>query len=830
LLNSPNVGGGFYVYFRKFGIGGIYDSIRYNGFANRTFTPGVGGTWIPLMMHRIDGVGLNAASVSIGADEKSGGFLRVDAIRMLRSQQRRDIEFGRRTIAFASGRVPEEFPEVTLGDSLIRPYRLYNLGYDTLTITNVEFFKTTGSTADAPRFFVKGYTPGTQIKVPPMTVNAQNQEVGGYYDLQLVFAPFQEEIVRDSMVITSNDDSEPKASIVLNGQGINYYFIMNASLGNTEPHFRAPTPGQGGVTTLPIYRETANGSWVNSTLAAVTYPIPGGNVSSRVNVGGTATLPHQAFYEFELPDLAFGRIPTDGNYILEYGGPAGSPNGYSLSQTIVTQSFGIRPDTGYYSGTTPSTHLWLQIGGSLKTFPMFPGGKITVEIARTAQTDAAGGVGVLRTDLLRVRKVPTGALIGVSRVAPDSLYFGEVNFRSPGGIDGKANKRVLTIGSRGEKALRVSQLRFRDGRFFRLAPAPALPFDLPAINGNYNLTIEFLPNKIAPYYRDTLEVYSNSSRQDTLLLVPMTGVGIGQSFVIHDDGIFNTEIAAVPFPGELYLSGWKSTNLKSWYVHAVNTSDSIGLGKTRRLLPIYANHAGWFEWYPLLPTASGSDSMLVRIFATVTANATNLSPAARYKVWSTGGRLTLDTTINQNGRAVTRQGVAEIDLGSHYILRGGRDAAGGAAVFGHIRVENDTSAVTAFYGAGTNIAKRDTFGLVADAVILRELEFPGTATGVDEVKDLPREYTLSQNYPNPFNPTTTVEFTLPERVGVSLKIYDILGREVATLLNGEEMNPGRYTVRWLGRTDYGIPVATGVYFYRIVAGGFVQVKKMVLIR
>jgi len=71
---------------------------------------------------------------------------------------------------------------------------------------------------------------------------------------------------------------------------------------------------------------------------------------------------------------------------------------------------------------------------------------------------------------------------------------------------------------------------------------------------------------------------------------------------------------------------------------------------------------------------------------------------------------------------------------------------------------------------------------------------------------------------------------LPERVGVSLKIYDILGREVATLLNGEEMNPGRYTVRWLGRTDYGIPVATGVYFYRIVAGGFVQVKKMVLIR
>ena len=830
IANSPNVGGGYYVYFRKFGIGGIFDSVRYNGYANRTFQPGVATTWMPLMMHRIDGVGDGAARVSIGADEKSGGFLRVDAIRLLRSRQRRDLEFGRRALGFTSERVREEFPEVTLGDSSLTPYRLYNLGYDTLKITNISFYKTSGSTASGPRFFVKGYTPGSTINIPPMTVNAQNQEVGGYYDMQLVFAPFQEEIVRDSMVITSNDDNEPNASIVMIGQGINYYFIMNASSGGQEPHYRAPAPGQGGVTTLPIYRETANGSWLNSTLAAVTYPIPGGNVSSRVNTGGTASLPHQAFYEFELPDLAFGRIPTDGNYIFEYGGPAGSPNGYSLSQTVVTQSFGVRPDTGYYSGTTAGDHLWLQIGGTLKTFPLFPGGKITVEVARTAQTDALGGVGVLRTDLLRVRKVPTGSLIGLSSAAPDSINFGEVNFRSPGGIDGKANKKVLTIGSRGEKALRVSQLRFRDGRFFRLAPSPALPFDLPAINGNYNLTVEFVPNKIQSSYYDTLEVYSNSSRQDTLLLVRVWGAGVGQSFVIHDDGVFNQEIAAVPFPGALYLGGWDKNNLKSWYVHAVNTADSIGLGKTRRLLPIYSNNSGWFEWYPLLPTASGSDSMFVRVFATVTANATNLSPAARYKVWSTGGRLTLDTTMNQNGRAVTRQGVAEIDLGSHYFLRGGRDAAGGAAVFGHVRVEDDTTAVTAFYGGGTNVAKRDTFGLVADAIILRELEFPGVATGIEEVKDLPREYTLAQNFPNPFNPTTTINFTLPERVGVSLKIYDILGREVATLLHGDEMNPGKYSVRWLGRTDYGVPVSTGVYFYRIVAGGFVQVKKMILLK
>jgi uncharacterized lipoprotein YddW (UPF0748 family) len=107
-----------------------------------------------------------------------------------------------------------------------------------------------------------------------------------------------------------------------------------------------------------------------------------------------------------------------------------------------------------------------------------------------------------------------------------------------------------------------------------------------------------------------------------------------------------------------------------------------------------------------------------------------------------------------------------------------------------------------------------------------------TVTSVPIMSDggIPTEFFLSQNYPNPFNPTTTILFSLPQQGRVELRIYDMLGREVATLLDGKEINPGNYRVQWNGRNQYGESVATGIYFYRIVAGGFIQSKKMILLK
>ncbi len=94
---------------------------------------------------------------------------------------------------------------------------------------------------------------------------------------------------------------------------------------------------------------------------------------------------------------------------------------------------------------------------------------------------------------------------------------------------------------------------------------------------------------------------------------------------------------------------------------------------------------------------------------------------------------------------------------------------------------------------------------------------------------LPRTFSLGQNYPNPFNPKTTIPFDVPTRSRVSVRIYDLLGRPVATLVDGNE-EPGTHSTTWSGRSDSGIPVASGVYICRMVAGTFSATSRILLVR
>lgn len=102
-------------------------------------------------------------------------------------------------------------------------------------------------------------------------------------------------------------------------------------------------------------------------------------------------------------------------------------------------------------------------------------------------------------------------------------------------------------------------------------------------------------------------------------------------------------------------------------------------------------------------------------------------------------------------------------------------------------------------------------------------------TSVEQDNELPTEFSLSQNYPNPFNPDTKINFSLSEASPVTLKIYDILGREVITLIN-DNYNAGSYSVNWDAKNSNGIKVVSGTYIYRIVAGNKVDVKKMILLK
>ncbi|SVE29219.1 uncharacterized protein METZ01_LOCUS482073, partial [marine metagenome] len=101
---------------------------------------------------------------------------------------------------------------------------------------------------------------------------------------------------------------------------------------------------------------------------------------------------------------------------------------------------------------------------------------------------------------------------------------------------------------------------------------------------------------------------------------------------------------------------------------------------------------------------------------------------------------------------------------------------------------------------------------------------------VDDPKSLlSYQYTLHSPYPNPFNPVTTLRYDLPEQTHVNITIYDMLGREVKTLVN-QTQDAGYRSVIWDATNDYGKPVSAGIYLYQIQAGEYMQTKKMVLLK
>jgi flagellar hook assembly protein FlgD len=104
-----------------------------------------------------------------------------------------------------------------------------------------------------------------------------------------------------------------------------------------------------------------------------------------------------------------------------------------------------------------------------------------------------------------------------------------------------------------------------------------------------------------------------------------------------------------------------------------------------------------------------------------------------------------------------------------------------------------------------------------------------TATAIED-RPLPNQFALHTNVPNPFNPQTTIHYDVPASgADVNISIYDVAGRLVRELAN-EQRAAGRWSVQWNGDDDRSQRVASGVYFYRMRAGSFVDTKKMVLLK
>lgn len=124
-------------------------------------------------------------------------------------------------------------------------------------------------------------------------------------------------------------------------------------------------------------------------------------------------------------------------------------------------------------------------------------------------------------------------------------------------------------------------------------------------------------------------------------------------------------------------------------------------------------------------------------------------------------------------------------------------------------------------GTGSTTADQTSNG--NDGTISGAIWVPGISSVKDEV-GFPKSYSISQNYPNPFNPSTTIRFQLPNSSIVNLKVYDVLGNEIVTLVN-EEKPVGEYEVEF-----NAAGLSSGIYFYKLNAGSFVETKKMILMK
>ena len=114
--------------------------------------------------------------------------------------------------------------------------------------------------------------------------------------------------------------------------------------------------------------------------------------------------------------------------------------------------------------------------------------------------------------------------------------------------------------------------------------------------------------------------------------------------------------------------------------------------------------------------------------------------------------------------------------------------------------------------------------------LIIKIEAPLGSTAIEEFSSVvPSHFILGQNYPNPFNNSTTINFGLPTSAQVRLSVYNLAGQEVAELVRGQ-YRAGSYALSWNGRDRDDRPLASGVYLYRMEAGGRTKVRKLLLLQ
>ncbi len=416
-----------------------------------------------------------------------------------------------------------------------------------------------------------------------------------------------------------------------------------------------------------------------------------------------------------------------------------------------------------------------------------------------------------------------------------------------------------------------SDIRIRSFSHTRVYPVSAGTHTFYAIGENYvetagsgiasvygSLTVKFFPDGVdIPLVSHTGVVvdYEDVRGASTVIAQRNITVGVSGNALVRFDGV------CVSTPGDRIVLA--ASNTTSWSgndgctaVEAIDSDfDTTPFSHSR----MYSIGPGSHDFYAVAENivemdgdgiASFYGSLTVEFFPTAGGDAyVQHTGVSQTNVYVRGAPVVMDSltiTPTELGTAVVRyEGLCVSDVGDRIIMAASNtrdwssndgnvsaEAVSGDLefnCFSHTRAYSIAAGSHTFYGVCENYVETAGSGIASNFASLSVEFFPGVVLAVGEEGVTPAAFVLEQNYPNPFNPLTHITFSVAVPGEVELRVFDISGRPVCTLVEGWR-EARRYDVAWDGRDDSGNDVASGVYFYALEAPGCSETKKMVLLR
>jgi photosystem II stability/assembly factor-like uncharacterized protein len=299
----------------------------------------------------------------------------------------------------------------------------------------------------------------------------------------------------------------------------------------------------------------------------------------------------------------------------------------------------------------------------------------------------------------------------------------------------------------------------------------------------------------------------------------------------------NIAVAVGGYPGSIYLQSYATILRTSdggftWSIQRIDTVGSLGalsfadanIGITFDSWNVLRTSDGGITWNKVSnmpPTAGGWGTGIFLVdSSTGFATCYNLQHDEMSTWWWSTIFQTTDAGCSWLMQALGRGGAGNRKLGDS----GGGLKVGGWRVTAQLLAEDSVQTINASRLNGIFFSDAHTGTVVGDGgTIYRTVT--GGVVGVHHVTaDIPKRFLLLQNYPNPFNPSTTIRYSLPQRSHVTLTVFNILGQQVATLVN-ETRNAGVHEAEF-----DGAGLSSGLYFYRLQAGDFIQTKKFLIVK